>query len=41
MNITHGKATHLVGLTKPKQAYQQSPTGSGQPTHESQQLENT
>ena len=41
MNITHGKATHLVGLTKPKQAYQQSPTGSGQPTHKSQQEEST
>ena len=41
MNITHGKTTHLVGLTKPKQAYLQSPTGSGQPTHKSQQLENT
>ena len=22
MNITHGKTTHFVGLTKPKQAYQ-------------------
>ena len=41
MNITHGKTTHLVGLTKPKQAYLQSPTRSGQPTHKSQQLENT
>ena len=41
MNITHGKTTHLVGLTKPKQAYLQSPAGSSQPTHKSQQLENT
>ena len=41
MNITHGKTTHLVGITKPKQAYLQSPAGSGQPTHKSQQLENT
>ena len=24
MNITHGKTTHFVRLTKPKQAYQQS-----------------
>ena len=28
MNIIHGKTNHLVGLTKPKQAYQQSPAGS-------------
>ena len=41
MNITHGKTTHFVGLTKPKQAYQQSPAGSDQPTHKSQQLKNT
>ena len=41
MNITHGKTTHLVGLTKPKQAYLQSPAGLGQLTHKSQQLENT
>ena len=40
MNITHDKTTHLVGLTKPKQAYLQSPARSGQPTHKSQQLEN-
>ena len=40
MNITNGKTTHLVGLTKPKQAYLQSPARSGQPTHKSQQLEN-
>ena len=37
MNITHGKTTHLVRLNKPKQAYQQSPTGFGRPTHKSQQ----
>ena len=41
MCIIHGKTTHLVRLTKPKQAYLQSPAGSGQPTHKSQQLENT
>ena len=41
MCITHGKTTHLVGLTKPKQAYLQSLTRSGQPTHKSQQAENT
>ena len=41
MCITHGKTTHLVRLTKPKQAYLQSPARSGQPTHKSQQLENT
>ena len=41
MNITHGKTTHLVGLTQLKQAYLKSPTGLGQPTHKSQQLENT
>ena len=40
MNITHGKTTHFVGLTKPKQTYQPSPAGSGQPTHKSQQLRN-
>ena len=41
MNITHGKTTHLVVLTKPKEAYQQSLAGSSQPTYKSQQLENT
>ena len=40
MCITHGKTTHLVGLTKPKQAYLQSPARSSQPIHKSQQLEN-
>ena len=41
MNITYGKTTHFVGLTKPKQTYEQSPVGSDQPTHKSQQLKNT
>ena len=41
MNITPSKTTHFEGLTKPKQTYQQSPAGSGQPTHKSQQLRNT
>ena len=41
MNITYYKTTHLVGLTKPKQAYQQSPAGSDHPIHKSQQLKNT
>ena len=39
MCITHGKTTHFVRLTKPKQACLQSPTKSGQPTHKSQQEE--
>lgn len=41
MNITHGKTTHLVGLTLPKQAYQQSLAGSNQSAHRFQQLKNT
>ena len=41
MNITHDKTTHFVGLTKPKQAYQQSPAGSDQPINKSQQLKST
>ena len=41
MNITHGKTTQFVRLTKPKQAYQQSPARSDQPIHKSQQLKNT
>ena len=36
MNITHGKTAHFVGVTKPKQAYQQSPAGSDQPINKSQ-----
>ena len=32
MNTTRGKATHFVGLTKPKQTYQQKPNWV-RPTH--------
>ena len=41
MCITYGKTTHFIRLTKPEQAYVQSLARSGQPTHKSQQVENT
>ena len=41
MSITHGKTTHFVRLTKPKQACLQSLARLGQPTHKSQQVEST
>ena len=41
MYITHGKTTHFVGMTNPKEAQLQGPIEPAQFTYKSQQLKLT